>query len=121
MTAPADAGLEARIAGLRDLPIEELRCQWQLLHGVAPPPRLSRDLLSRGIAYRLQEQAYGGLSAALKRRLRSLSKMRESGTRPNTMPRPGARLIREWHGRTHTVILGFVIPHARAYVRGVTK
>jgi hypothetical protein len=33
-----------------------------------PPMRLSRDLLIRGITYKLQERAYGGLSTALSRR-----------------------------------------------------
>ena len=35
----------------------------------APPARLSRDLLLRSIAHRLQEDALGGLRPAAKRRL----------------------------------------------------
>ncbi len=34
-----------------------------------PPMRLSRDLLIRGITYKLQERAYGGLSLAAARKL----------------------------------------------------
>jgi hypothetical protein len=34
-----------------------------------PPMRLSRDLLVRGITYKLQEWAYGGLSTAAARKL----------------------------------------------------
>ena len=34
-----------------------------------PSMRLSRDLFVRGITYKLQEQAYGGLSAATARKL----------------------------------------------------
>jgi hypothetical protein len=35
--------------------------------------RLSRDLLTRGITYKLQERAYGGLSAAIARKLERTS------------------------------------------------
>jgi hypothetical protein len=34
-----------------------------------PPMRLSRDLLTRGISYKLQERAYGGLSTLTARKL----------------------------------------------------
>jgi hypothetical protein len=43
------------------------------LYRATPPTRLSRDLLIRGVAYKVQEQAYGGLSLGIKRRLHSLS------------------------------------------------
>jgi hypothetical protein len=43
------------------LTIFELRGEWRRLHRVPPPMRLSRDLLVRGITYKLQERAYGGL------------------------------------------------------------
>jgi hypothetical protein len=38
-----------------------------------PPMRLSRDLLIRGIIYKLQERAYGGLSLATARKLERAS------------------------------------------------
>jgi hypothetical protein len=47
------------IAGLADLTSEQLREEWRRLHR-SQPPRLSRDLLIRTIAYRMQELAYGG-------------------------------------------------------------
>jgi hypothetical protein len=57
----------------------------------------------------MQELAYGGLSKATFRRLIALTK--ELGTNgviaadPGSRVRPGARLIREWRGRTHTVVV----------------
>ena len=42
------------------------------------PPRLSRDLLVRSIAYRLQELAHGGLSKAMRRKLLALTKVLQS-------------------------------------------
>jgi hypothetical protein len=49
---------------LSELTIFELRGEWRRLHRTPPPMRLSRDLLTRGISYKLQERAYGGLSKA---------------------------------------------------------
>jgi hypothetical protein len=50
------------LARLSALTIFELREEWRRLHRMSPPMRLSRDLLIRGITYKLQERAYGGLS-----------------------------------------------------------
>src|SRR5580704_16657489 len=57
------------LARLSALTIFELRGEWRRLHRTPPPMRLSRDLLTRGITYKLQERAYGGLSLATARKL----------------------------------------------------
>src|SRR5271163_3541246 len=57
------------LARLSELTIFELRGEWRRLHRMPPPMRLSRDLLIRGITYKLQERAYGGLSKATLRKL----------------------------------------------------
>jgi hypothetical protein len=71
------------------------------------PPTLRRDLLVRAVAYRIQEQAFGGLSAATKRRLRQIaSEVRERGDVAVTSGlrmKPGTRLVREWRGDVHEV------------------
>ena len=60
-----------------------------------------------GIAYRLQEIEHGGLGKATLRKLRTLAKTLRAtgrvGPTPGLSLKPGARLVREWHGRTHTV------------------
>jgi hypothetical protein len=65
--------------------------------------------VTRALAYRIQEIAFGGLSKATLRRLASLAAEFESDGRIATpaQPRikPGARLVREWHGRTHAVVV----------------
>jgi Protein of unknown function (DUF2924) len=98
----------SRIAGLNELTAQQLRDEWRRLHG-GQPPRLSRDLLIRTIAYRMQEVAYGGLSKAIQRKLAALGKeLKLKGgvvVTPDLSLRPGARLVREWRGRTHTVIV----------------
>ena len=71
--------------------------------------RLSRDLLVRGITYKLQERAYGGLSTATARKLEQagadwLSRGAVTPAPPISL-RPGTRLVREWRGVTHMVLI----------------
>src|SRR3954465_14495443 len=86
--------------------LDELRREWRRLYG-NEPPRISRDLLILGIAYRLQEIEHGGLGKATLRKLRTLAETLRAtgrvGLTPGLSLKPGARLVREWHGRTHTV------------------
>ena len=95
-----------RLAVLAELSLADLRLEWRRLFR-ADPPRLSRDLMVRAVAYRLQEIVQGGRSKATQRRLMTLTAEFETGGRiappPATKIKPGSRLVREWHGRTHTV------------------
>jgi hypothetical protein len=100
--------LSRKIAALTDLTAQQLRTEWRRLYR-SHPPRLSRDLLVRTVAYRMQELAYRGLSKATQRKLVTLTKELETNgsivSDPNPRIRPGARLVREWRGRTHTVVV----------------
>jgi hypothetical protein len=94
---------------LSALTIFELRGEWRRLHRMPPPMRLSRDLLIRGIIYQLQERAYGGLSTATARKLAQAStdplcRGAAKPVQPISL-RPGTRLVREWHGVTHTALI----------------
>ena len=99
--------IETQMTEIQEMDLPALRDAWRRHYRVPPPRRLSRDLLMRGIAYKLQEQVHGGLSKAARRRLRTLAKaFSETGriaTENGTKVRPGARLVREWQGRTHVV------------------
>ena len=70
---------------------------------------MPRDLMIRAIAHRLQERTHGGLAPAAKRKLRSLvAEIETKGAQvfdPGIALKPGARLVREWAGETHTVIV----------------
>ena len=91
---------------LNDASLDELRCEWRRRYR-NEPPRISRDLLIRGVGYRLQEIQHGGLGKSTRRKLKTLAKMFRTEGRvapdPGLSLKPGARLVREWHGRTHTV------------------
>ncbi len=106
--ATLETELSRQIAALNSLSARQLRDEWRRLHQ-GQPPRLSRDLLIRTIAYRMQEVAYGGLSKATQRKLAALTReLKLKGAvvvTPDLLLRPRTRLIREWRGRTHTVIV----------------
>jgi len=53
--------ISPELTSLSSLPIKELKQQWRSLYGSEPPLRISRELLIRAVAYRIQEQAVGGL------------------------------------------------------------
>ena len=58
-----------RLASLESSPIKVLKQQWRALYGSEPPRRVSRELLTRAVAYRIQEQVYGGLKPSTRRLL----------------------------------------------------
>ena len=107
-TAGAGGALEVlrRLEALCDLNPDQLRKEWRRLYR-SQPPQLSRDLLVRAIAYRIQELRYGGLGKAASRNLSALVQARRSdrGISPENTQRirAGAWLVREWNGRAHTV------------------
>jgi hypothetical protein len=102
------ASLAEDLDALRNLPLEALRERWRDLYGSPCPPHTSRHLLTRAVAYRIQEQALGGLDAATRRRLERAREALAEG-RPPKAPgpkaRPGTRLLREWQGVVHEVIV----------------
>jgi hypothetical protein len=103
-----DLEVARRLESLYDLTPDELRNEWRRLYR-SQPPRVSRDLLVRAIAYRIQELRYGGLNKATSRKLVALVQSWRSDEEiaPESTPRisAGARLVREWNGRTHTVMV----------------
>lgn len=108
-TIRASEQLAEAIATLQSLTNDDLRQRWAEIFRSPPPKHISRDLLLRGIAYRIQEKALGGLKPATKRRLLKLAEQRQAGDRPQgpTAQRvnPGTRMLREWQGETHSVVV----------------
>jgi DUF2924 family protein len=100
--------IEAEIAGLPDRSTHELRLAWRSFYRGDPPLGLSRDLMIRALANKMQERAHGGPSRSLKRRLHTLAGEFEKGSRsfdPSVVLKPGAKLVREWGGHSHTVLV----------------
>ena len=106
-----------QVADLRNLSQEELKDLWRTLYGTEPPAHNKAHLVSR-LAYRIQELTYGGISEAAKEKMRAImetsgldenggesnSKRRRSTSRRD-QPVIGTRIVREWNGETHEVIV----------------
>jgi hypothetical protein len=103
-----DASREA-LSRLPMLDLDELRQEWRRLNKADASPRLSRDLLVRAVAYRLQELAFGGLRPEPQRQLCQIAmELKQTGaakTRPRLQLPSGTRLMREWHGRHYEVVV----------------
>ena len=100
--------IAAEILRLESLALDRLRKEWRRLHRTPPPKRLSRDILLRGITYRMQENAFGGLSKTILRKLQTSvpnEAMAAKNRRRRPSFKPGTRLVREWRGVTHTVVM----------------
>jgi hypothetical protein len=95
--------LEVVLGGLERASRDRLAQHWQEYFGAPPPPRTSRSLLVRAVAYKMQERALGGLSPATRQVL--CGDEPAPGRRTRSLP-PGTVLIREWHGVGHQVTIG---------------
>jgi hypothetical protein len=111
MTAAASVTLsvEEELARLPDLSPEELKARWLELKGVPLPKFMRRGLMTRAIAFAIQEAAFGGVDAATRKRLDELASQivpagGKAPPRPNRV-KPGTRLVREWKGRVHDVMV----------------
>ena len=104
------SALTNEIAALRKATPADLKERWRALYCNEPPLRISRDLLVRALAYRIQEKALGGLKPSTRRLLAKVaaeaSANRPIEVAPELNLKPGTVLLREWHGTQHQVIVG---------------
>lgn len=92
--------VDAEVEALNGLDLEGVRAVWRSRFG--PPPRLrSVELLRLMLAWRLQAEVHGGLDADLRRQLRNRGRTKAEGLNLGV----GARLQREWQGRTVEVVI----------------
>lgn len=116
MKRPSKEEVEREIAALDTLDTKALKAKWGDVYRREPPPRIRAGLLRLGIAYRLQELAFGGLKPQTIRLLRKLAaelraeraaKLAGAATKPLSSPgrtlTPGTRLMREWSGAMEIV------------------
>jgi hypothetical protein len=103
------SALACQIAALPEATSANLKERWQALYGSEASRRISRDLLVRALAYRIQEQALGGLKPSTRRLLMKVaadaSARRPIQVTPELSLKPGTVLLREWHGTEHQVIV----------------
>ena len=122
--------LERKVAAVGGFSRQELTDGWVKTYGCQPPRGVKRALLERSVAWHLQAKRLGGLSREAKTILQlargaksaahvsSKKLVDHAASSPNNGPtlrassytfvkkprlRPGARLLRDWNGRTHAV------------------
>ncbi len=100
--------IDQQIEQLGRLSPAQLRSRWRDVYR-APAPDLSPGLLARGIAYRQQERAHGGLPHAAEKKIGTITMRLErigSVTDPHAVKlKPGTRLVRSWNGKVHSVLV----------------
>lgn len=102
------ASVAARISELACLPMSEL---WSLWDRYFPrrPDYPNRTHVESRIAYKLQEEAFGGLAHNTRQRLEAIG-AKHSKIKLRARPRdinfaPGTVLLREWGEREHKVVV----------------
>ena len=99
--------LAQEMAALTSLSVKELKERWRSLYGSEPHRRMRRELLTRAVAYRLQERALGGLKPSTRRLLARIAAQASGhGTERAASVRKasaGTVLIRDWRGISHRV------------------
>jgi hypothetical protein len=77
--APAAVDLDAALASIEAMTMDDLRDLWRERRGGEPPAALSKDLIARVLTYRLQEEHLGGLDSWTRKRLDSSSPKKAVG------------------------------------------
>ena len=95
--------IEAEIERVRSLGLEELRELWRTTFEATPPLELTKDLIARMIADRVQEHAFGGLDRATVKLLDELAQENNPDVIPRRRLKTGTVLVREYQGQRHTV------------------
>jgi hypothetical protein len=89
-----------------------LVAQWRRHYRSGPPRYASVEFMRQAIAYAIQERELGGLPASAQRELLAIAKgTKPAGTSSKIKIKPGTKLLREWDGKTHEVLVtdkGFV-------------
>ncbi len=92
--------IEAQVAAIDDMSLDELRHRWKQRYG-DPPPLRSVPIMRMMLAWRLQAETFGGLDSESLRILARSGPPQAEGKQLGI----GARLTRKWKGRPVEVIV----------------
>ena len=94
-----ELGLEERLTRLENMDRATLADARLECYRAPPPPKTSKQLMIKAIAYRWQENAIGGLSANARRALHKIACGRSGDSMRSLAPiasiKPGTRFMRE--------------------------
>ena len=114
-----ESNASKQIEGLARMPYDDLKALWRTLHA-GEPPTYHRMYIENRLAYRIQEFTFGGLSETARDKMRQILeehrydstgvKLQAPGRRGNRratddMPVLGTKLVREWKGARHEVMI----------------
>jgi Protein of unknown function (DUF2924) len=99
------AVIEAELDQIRSLGLDALRKRWSTMFGAAPPAGLTKDVIARMIAYRIQEESFGGDAREVVRLLDGLARGEKVGAEFNRRLKAGTVLVREYRGERHSVTI----------------
>jgi hypothetical protein len=129
MSSIADmSAIEAEIGRIRSLGVAALRARWRSLFGAPPPDGLTKDLIGRMIAYRIQEEAFGGLDRQTLKLMDRLARGGKPGSESIRRLKAGTVLVREHDGKRHAVTVvpggfawnGTIYPSLSSIARAIT-
>ena len=104
----AETTVTAQVASIMKMNNRELSTLWQELLG-KKAPALHTKILRQRLAWKVQELALGGLSEIAQKRLQqvklAISKGRKIPQKRNCELPPGTRLVKEYHGEEHSVLV----------------
>ena len=97
-----------QINEIQRMSLPELKKKWIDLFG-SDPGKLSKQYMTRRLAYRVQELTFGGLSKQTRDKLTSIAENPEQIERKTVREmsalQPGTRLLRDWHGDRYEVVV----------------
>ena len=102
--------ISRRLAELPQLSRQQLLDLWRNLYRRPAPVGLRREVLVPFLAYRIQENAYGGLTPSIRAELRRIARLLEPSRGPGKCPvrarvKPGTRIVRTWRGAAHEIFV----------------
>ena len=110
LAIPGHLDVEAAVAAIDEMNLDQLRAEWKKRFGPRAPQCRSKEVVRGLLAWRIQAEAYGGVSPDTTRRLRRLAESteRSAGRTGDRAARraalmPGTVLTREWRGVLHRV------------------
>jgi hypothetical protein len=101
--------ISTKLHELPHLPKPALLALWQELFAQPAHPSLRRNLMIPILAYRIQENAYGGLTPSTRKGLQKLSaELDQKQKTPLTLApqlKAGTKLLRQFQGEMHEVLV----------------
>ncbi len=96
--------LDDQLAALATMSPAQLREEWACVFE-GEVPDLPASMIRRVLTYRLQEKELGGLPLHAQRMLDIIAEGASPLPEAPIQIKPGSRLLREWNGKLHTVIV----------------